>query len=50
MEASLEGLMGHSWNGTYVLHHAKLLEGPDSTVSLNTVEVPKENVLMWERL
>jgi len=50
MDASIEGLMGRSWNGTYILHQPKLLEGEDSTVSLSTVEVPRENVLMWERI
>jgi hypothetical protein len=50
MDASLEGLMGRSFKGTYVLHLPNLIESEGATVSLHTLEVPKANVLMWERL
>jgi hypothetical protein len=50
MNGSLEGYMGHTWNGTYVLHLPNLLEGEHQSVSLNTVEIPRTNVLFWERI
>lgn len=51
MGASLEGVLRHGWHGTYVLLLPTLLEQENATVQLNNrVEVPRENVLFWERL
>lgn len=51
MNASLEGVLLDSWNGTYVLALPTLIEGETATVQLsNRVEVPRANVLFWERL
>jgi hypothetical protein len=49
MDASLEGVMGPSWGGRYVLLLPSLIEQPDATVALGErVEIPRENVLFWE--
>lgn len=51
MDASLEGVMGPSWAGRYVLRLPSLIEQPNATVPLGErVEVPRENVLFWEVL
>ena len=51
MNASLEGFLTDGWNGTYVLLLPSLVEGENATVELGRrVEVPRANVLFWERL
>ena len=51
MDASLEGVLRRGWDGTYALMLPTLIEGESATVQLtNRVEVPRENVLFWERL
>jgi len=51
MDASLEGVLRYGWNGTYGLLVPTLLERENATVQLtNRVEIPRDNVLFWERL
>jgi hypothetical protein len=50
MDASLEGVLGGLLGDRYVLLLPALIEGETASVSLETVEVPKANVLFWERL
>lgn len=51
MDASLEGVLRGGWAGTYVLWQPSLIEQENATVQLtNRVEIPRENVLFWERL
>ena len=51
MDASLEGVLRRGWDGTYALMLPTLIEGESATVQLtNRVEVPRENVLFWERI
>ena len=51
MDASLEGVLKRGWDGTYALLLPTLVEGENATVQLtNRVEIPRANVLFWERL
>ena len=51
MDASLEGVLRRGWDGTYALMLPTLIEQENATVQLtNRVEIPRENVLFWERL
>lgn len=51
MNASLEGFLQDGWGATYVLLLPSLVEGENATVQLtNRVEIPRANVLFWERL
>jgi hypothetical protein len=51
MDASLEGYLQQSWDGTYVLLKPSLVEGENATVALDhRVDVPRANVLFWEVL
>ena len=51
MDASLEGVLRRGWDGTYALMLPTLVERENATVQLtNRVEIPRENVLFWERL
>lgn len=51
MNASLEGVLLDGWGPNYVLVLPSLVEGERATVELShRVEVPRSNVLFWERL
>jgi hypothetical protein len=50
MDASLEGVLTGRFGGGYVLLRPSLIEGEAASVALQTVEIPRVNVLFWERL